>query len=122
MFSFHLLDGQRITKNAFHVCTIVIWCYQITILEISTVVFVHTRENNSVKCVKVSFNCLGSGNKVNWEQNDDPWGAGTEEPNIGYDEELFAACMRRFLYIRCYDSFEFLATLKVRNSFKLHYG
>ncbi|XP_059594755.1 DNA repair protein XRCC2 homolog isoform X3 [Vitis vinifera] len=54
----------------------------------------------------------GSGNKVNWEQNDDPWGSGTEEPNIGYDEELFAACMRRFLYIRCYDSFEFLATLK----------
>ncbi|XP_034689587.1 DNA repair protein XRCC2 homolog isoform X4 [Vitis riparia] len=54
----------------------------------------------------------GSGNKVNWEQNDDPWGFGTEEPNIGYDEELFAACMRRFLYIRCYDTFEFLATLK----------
>ncbi|XP_022155175.1 DNA repair protein XRCC2 homolog [Momordica charantia] len=25
---------------------------------------------------------------------------------------LFATCMRRFLYIRCYDSFEFLATLK----------
>lgn len=28
------------------------------------------------------------------------------------DEELFGACMRRFLYIRCYDSFEFLASLK----------
>eukprot|EP00261_Vitis_vinifera_P035527 XP_019076770.1 PREDICTED: DNA repair protein XRCC2 homolog isoform X3 [Vitis vinifera] len=59
-----------------------------------------------------SLSLSGSGNKVNWEQNDDPWGSGTEEPNIGYDEELFAACMRRFLYIRCYDSFEFLATLK----------
>uniref|UniRef100_M1D419 DNA repair protein XRCC2 homolog n=1 Tax=Solanum tuberosum TaxID=4113 RepID=M1D419_SOLTU len=30
-----------------------------------------------------------------------------------YDKELFAVSMRRFLYIRCYDSFEFLATLKV---------
>lgn len=33
-------------------------------------------------------------------------------PNIAYDGELFAACMRRFLYVRCYSSFEFLATLK----------
>ncbi|KAK6923320.1 DNA recombination and repair protein Rad51-like, C-terminal [Dillenia turbinata] len=31
------------------------------------------------------------------------------------NEELFASCMRRFLYIRCYDTFEFLATLKVRS-------
>ncbi|PIA41023.1 hypothetical protein AQUCO_02300063v1 [Aquilegia coerulea] len=29
-----------------------------------------------------------------------------------YDEELFLACMRRFLYVRCYNSIEFLATLK----------
>ncbi|XP_042035838.1 DNA repair protein XRCC2 homolog isoform X2 [Salvia splendens] len=29
-----------------------------------------------------------------------------------YDKELFAASMRRFLYMRCYNSFEFLATLK----------
>ncbi|XP_019236279.1 PREDICTED: DNA repair protein XRCC2 homolog isoform X2 [Nicotiana attenuata] len=29
-----------------------------------------------------------------------------------YDQELFAVSMRRFLYIRCYDSSEFLATLK----------
>ncbi|KAL6187333.1 hypothetical protein ACLB2K_038733 [Fragaria x ananassa] len=30
-----------------------------------------------------------------------------------YDhEELYAACMSRFLYVRCYDSLEFLATLK----------
>ncbi|KAK9935711.1 hypothetical protein M0R45_022799 [Rubus argutus] len=27
-------------------------------------------------------------------------------------EELYAVCMRRFLYVRCYDSLEFLATLK----------
>ncbi|XP_059448041.1 DNA repair protein XRCC2 homolog isoform X2 [Corylus avellana] len=33
-----------------------------------------------------------------------------------YDEELYVLCMRRFLYARCYDSFEFLATLKT-----LHY-
>jgi hypothetical protein len=34
-----------------------------------------------------------------------------------YDEELYVLCMRRFLYVRCYDSFEFLATLKVRSVF-----
>ncbi|XP_073144090.1 DNA repair protein XRCC2 homolog isoform X2 [Henckelia pumila] len=28
------------------------------------------------------------------------------------DRELFMTCMRRFLYIRCYNSLEFLATLK----------
>ncbi|MCL7037877.1 hypothetical protein MKW94_023593 [Papaver nudicaule] len=33
-----------------------------------------------------------------------------------YDEELFLACMKRFLYVRCYNSYEFLATLKT-----LHY-
>ncbi|CDP18757.1 unnamed protein product [Coffea canephora] len=32
-----------------------------------------------------------------------------------YDKELFAECMRRFLYIRCYNSLEFLATLKTMN-------
>ncbi|KAG8657580.1 DNA repair protein XRCC2 homolog isoform X2 [Manihot esculenta] len=32
------------------------------------------------------------------------------------DEELFLECMKRFLYIRCYDTLEFLATLKT-----LHY-
>ncbi|XP_065853619.1 DNA repair protein XRCC2 homolog isoform X2 [Euphorbia lathyris] len=32
--------------------------------------------------------------------------------NTDYDEELFLASMKRFIYIRCYDSFEFLATLK----------
>lgn len=39
--------------------------------------------------------------------------------HVAYDNELFALCMRRFLYVRCYDSFEFLATLKVRTSFAL---
>ncbi|XP_071904530.1 DNA repair protein XRCC2 homolog isoform X2 [Coffea arabica] len=33
-----------------------------------------------------------------------------------YDEELFAECMRRFLYIRGYNSLEFLATLKTMNN------
>ncbi|KAF4381234.1 hypothetical protein G4B88_015500 [Cannabis sativa] len=35
---------------------------------------------------------------------------------LDYDEELYALCMRRFLYVRCYDSFQFLASLKT-----LHY-
>ncbi|XP_031250592.1 DNA repair protein XRCC2 homolog [Pistacia vera] len=35
------------------------------------------------------------------------------QPNMFYDEELFAVCMRRFLYVRCYESFEFLTTLKI---------
>ncbi|KAI5668189.1 hypothetical protein M9H77_18042 [Catharanthus roseus] len=38
-----------------------------------------------------------------------------KKPQAEYDQELFAACMRRFLYICCYDSFEFLATLKTMN-------
>ncbi|KAG8378416.1 hypothetical protein BUALT_Bualt08G0135100 [Buddleja alternifolia] len=33
-----------------------------------------------------------------------------------YDKELFVECMKRFSYTRCYNSFEFLATLKT-----LHY-
>ncbi|KAL3513522.1 hypothetical protein ACH5RR_026239 [Cinchona calisaya] len=41
--------------------------------------------------------------------------ASNKKSQTEYDEELFAACMRRFLYIRCYDSSEFLATLKTMN-------
>jgi len=29
-----------------------------------------------------------------------------------FNDELFLACMRRFLYIRCYNSIEFLSALK----------
>ncbi|PSS36075.1 DNA repair protein [Actinidia chinensis var. chinensis] len=39
-----------------------------------------------------------------------------KETQVEQDKELFAACMRRFLYVRCYDSSEFLAALKT-----LHY-
>ena len=39
-----------------------------------------------------------------------------KEPHNDYDKELVAVCMRRFLYTRCYDSFQFLATLKVREA------
>ncbi|XP_019181128.1 PREDICTED: DNA repair protein XRCC2 homolog isoform X3 [Ipomoea nil] len=35
-----------------------------------------------------------------------------KEADAIYDKELFAESMRRFLYIRCYDSIQFLATLK----------
>nr|GMD79320.1 DNA repair protein XRCC2 homolog isoform X1 [Ipomoea batatas] len=35
-----------------------------------------------------------------------------KEADAEYDKELFAESMRRFLYIRCYDSIQFLATLK----------
>lgn len=34
----------------------------------------------------------------------------------GSDEELVLACMARFLYARCYNSFQFLATLKTLHS------
>ena len=33
----------------------------------------------------------------------------------GRDEELITKCLERFLYVRCYDSLEFIATLKVRD-------
>ena len=52
-----------------------------------------------------------------WEQKDADFFSNSKEgPCIEYDKELFDACMRRFLYVRCYDSSEFLATLKVRSS------
>ncbi|XP_031097441.1 DNA repair protein XRCC2 homolog isoform X2 [Ipomoea triloba] len=35
-----------------------------------------------------------------------------KEADAEYDKELFAESMRRFLYIRCYDSIQFLDTLK----------
>ncbi|XP_052190143.1 DNA repair protein XRCC2 homolog isoform X2 [Diospyros lotus] len=56
----------------------------------------------------------GSRTNAKWEQDD----AGhsncnsKKDPHVGYDKELFDACMRRFLYVRCYDSIEFLAILK----------
>ncbi|KAK1552161.1 hypothetical protein Q3G72_011512 [Acer saccharum] len=57
----------------------------------------------------------GSSSKVHSEQNDGgSWTCHAKKnSSIAYDEELFALCLRRFLYVRCYDSFEFLATLKV---------
>ncbi|CAL5368182.1 unnamed protein product [Camellia sinensis] len=49
-----------------------------------------------------------------WEQKDADFFSNSKEgPCIEYDKELFDACMRRFLYVRCYDSSEFLATLKI---------
>ncbi|XP_021896551.1 DNA repair protein XRCC2 homolog isoform X2 [Carica papaya] len=35
-----------------------------------------------------------------------------KKPNIAYDKELFAFCLRRFLYVRCYDTHEFLSSFK----------
>ncbi|XP_051139141.1 DNA repair protein XRCC2 homolog isoform X1 [Andrographis paniculata] len=35
-----------------------------------------------------------------------------EKPEYEFDKDLFAACMNRFLYTRCYSSYEFLSTLK----------
>ncbi|KAH7569795.1 hypothetical protein ACOSP7_017623 [Xanthoceras sorbifolium] len=56
----------------------------------------------------------GSSSKVHWDQKVGNLGTCHAKGNssIAYDEELFALCLRRFLYVRCYDSFEFLATLK----------
>ncbi|XP_048337130.2 DNA repair protein XRCC2 homolog isoform X2 [Ziziphus jujuba] len=60
------------------------------------------------------MNLNGSMNKMNQDQED----IGMQnfdtrrKSNIAYDEELYTLCMRRFLYVRCYDSFEFLSTLK----------
>nr|XP_023909225.1 DNA repair protein XRCC2 homolog isoform X2 [Quercus suber] len=50
----------------------------------------------------------GSISEIDREQNNST----KERSSIAYDEELYTLCMRRFLYVRCYDSFEFLATLK----------
>ncbi|CAH8280798.1 unnamed protein product [Arabidopsis lyrata] len=39
-----------------------------------------------------------------------------EKPKTVFDEELYVSCMKRFLYVRCYDSLELLSSLKT-----LHY-
>ncbi|XP_041014011.1 DNA repair protein XRCC2 homolog isoform X2 [Juglans microcarpa x Juglans regia] len=58
----------------------------------------------------------GSLKKIDQEHMDfDLWNNDTKKSPT-YDEELYSLCMRRFLFIRCYDSFQFLATLKT-----LHY-
>ncbi|GMG99554.1 hypothetical protein Nepgr_001394 [Nepenthes gracilis] len=58
--------------------------------------------------------CLGSSKEVKQDQRDGKvWRFGAkEESDTGYEEDLIEICLRRFLYIRCYDSYEFLATLK----------
>ncbi|ANM68934.1 homolog of X-ray repair cross complementing 2 (XRCC2) [Arabidopsis thaliana] len=35
-----------------------------------------------------------------------------EKTKTVFDEELYASCMKRFLYVRCYDSLELLSSLK----------
>ncbi|TXG46566.1 hypothetical protein EZV62_027935 [Acer yangbiense] len=62
----------------------------------------------------ISLLSLRSSSKVHSEQNDGGlWTChAKKKSSIAYDEELFALCLRRFLYVRCYDSYEFLATLK----------
>uniref|UniRef100_A0A0V0IE43 Putative DNA repair protein XRCC2-like n=1 Tax=Solanum chacoense TaxID=4108 RepID=A0A0V0IE43_SOLCH len=56
----------------------------------------------------IRANGNGIGHKLNKVDNS----PSSKDAHTEYDKELFAASMRRFLYIRCYDSFEFLATLK----------
>ncbi|KAL3347478.1 hypothetical protein AABB24_021249 [Solanum stoloniferum] len=57
----------------------------------------------------IRANGNGVGHKLN-KVDDSP--SGSKDAHTEYDKELFAVSMRRFLYIRCYDSFEFLTTLK----------
>ncbi|KAH0732863.1 hypothetical protein KY289_004051 [Solanum tuberosum] len=63
----------------------------------------HTHDHNSRETSN------GIGHKIN-KVDDSP--SGSKDAHTEYDKELFSVSMRRFLYIRCYDSFEFLATLK----------
>lgn len=63
-------------------------------------------------CFKISLGSIIEGN-----QDQDyvvTQSCDNRKSQIAYDVELYSLCMKRFLYIRCYDSFEFLATLKVR--------
>ncbi|KAJ8529055.1 hypothetical protein K7X08_035890 [Anisodus acutangulus] len=65
--------------------------------------------SRSLKKRIVRANGNGVGHKLN-KVDDSP--SGSKDAHAEYDKELFSVSMRRFLYIRCYDSFEFLATLK----------
>ncbi|KAF2536269.1 hypothetical protein F2Q68_00019016 [Brassica cretica] len=59
--------------------------------------------------------CLRIGNGA-WWQLEESNVKTQDKSKIVYDEELYVSCMKRFLYLRCYDSLELLSTLKT-----LHY-
>lgn len=55
----------------------------------------------------------GSRTSASWKQGETTFlNCELKDSHIEYDKKLFASCMRRFLYIRCYGTSEFLATLK----------
>lgn len=62
------------------------------------------------------FSVLGIGNGAWWqleESNVKTCRSAQDKSKIVYDEELYVSCMKRFLYLRCYDSLELLSSLKV---------
>ncbi|XP_060197189.1 DNA repair protein XRCC2 homolog isoform X2 [Lycium barbarum] len=65
--------------------------------------------SRSLKQRIIRANGNGVGHKLNKVKDSL---SGSKDAHAEYDKELFADSMRRFQYIRCYDSFEFLATLK----------
>lgn len=58
------------------------------------------------------FSVSGIGNGA-WWQLEESNVKTQDKSKIVYDEELYVSCMKRFLYLRCYDSLELLSTLKV---------
>ncbi|RWW01953.1 hypothetical protein GW17_00034981 [Ensete ventricosum] len=60
-----------------------------------------------IKEVLGSTNNFGHGVEEGSQEYDDKVAS-----MYSFDDELLLACMRRFLYIRCYDSYEFIAALK----------
>lgn len=62
------------------------------------------------------FRVSGLGNGAWWqleESNVKSCKSALEKPKTVFDEELYVSCMKRFLYVRCYDSLELLSSLKV---------
>ncbi|GAB2246582.1 hypothetical protein Droror1_Dr00002075 [Drosera rotundifolia] len=61
-----------------------------------------------LQLLKCRISCANGSNREHKEE----MSTTRKEYNDVYDEDLIEVCLMRFRYIRCYDSFEFLATLK----------
>ncbi|CAH8303857.1 unnamed protein product [Eruca vesicaria subsp. sativa] len=75
------------------------------------------RLSDMLKCRLLEANRLGNGAWWQLEKsNVKTCRSAQDKAKIVYDEELYVSCMKRFLYLRCYDSLELLSSLKT-----LHY-
>lgn len=78
-------------------------------------------ESKMVECSSFSISGLGNGSWWQLEEsNVRNCKSAQEKSKTVFDEEIYVSCMKRFLYVRCYDSLELLSSLKVVFVLKYH--